>query len=88
MLWTSWIYKDYTQGVAYSLTGTLDGPWMQEPEPITPPNYGHSMLFRTFDGHWMMSVHSHKENAQGRYERTPHLFPVDLSGDKLRVITE
>ena len=88
MLWTSWIYKDYTQGVAYSLTGTLDGPWMQEPEPITPPNYGHSMLFRTFDGRWMMSVHSHKENAQGRYERTPHLFPVDLSGDKLRVITE
>lgn len=88
MLWTSWIYKDYTQGVAYSLTGTLDGPWMQEPEPITPPNYGHSMLFQTFDGRWMMSVHSHKENAQGRYERTPHLFPVDLSGDKLRVITE
>jgi len=88
MLWTSWIYKDYTQGVAYSLTGTLDGPWMQEPEPITPPNYGHSMLFRTFDGRWMMSVHSHKENAQGHYERTPHLFPVDLSGDKLRVITE
>ena len=88
MLWTSWVYKDYTQGVAYSESGTLDGPWIQEPEPITPPNYGHSMLFRTFDGQWMMSVHSHYVDARGRYIRTPHFFPVDLSGDKLRVITD
>lgn len=27
MLWTSWIYSAYTQGVAYSRSGTLDGPW-------------------------------------------------------------
>lgn len=84
MLWTSWIYDVYTQGVAYSESGTLDGPWVQEPEPITPPNYGHSMLFKTFDGRWMMSVHSHK-NVRGRYIRIPHLFEVDLSGDKLVV---
>ncbi|MBP1530910.1 MAG: family 43 glycosylhydrolase [Bacteroidaceae bacterium] len=88
MLWTSWVYKDYTQGVAYSASGTIDGPWIQEPEPITPPNYGHSMLFRTFEGQWMMSVHSHRVDAQGRYIRVPYFFPVDLSGDKLRVITD
>ena len=86
MLWTSWVFHDYTQGVAYSLSGTLDGPWVQEPEPITPPNYGHSMLFRTFEGQWMMSVHHHATDEKGRTRRTPHLFPVDLSGDKLRVI--
>ena len=28
MLWTSWIYDVYTQGVAYSESGTLDGPWV------------------------------------------------------------
>lgn len=88
MLWTSWVYKDYTQGVAYSASGTIDGPWIQEPEPITPPNYGHSMLFRTFEGQWMMSVHSHRVDAQGRYIRVPHFFPVDLSGDKLRVTAD
>ena len=88
MLWTSWIYRDYTQGVAYSESGTLDGPWVHEPLPITPPNYGHSMLFRTLDGRWMMSVHHHATDAQGRTVRTPHLFPVDLTGDKLRVVTE
>ena len=87
MLWTSWVFNDYTQGVAYSESGTLDGPWTQEPEPITPPNYGHSMLFQTFDGRWMRSVHSHRQDAQGRTVRTPHFFEVDLSGDKLKVKT-
>ncbi len=83
MLWTSWVYNDYTQGVAYSQSGTLDGPWIQEPKPITPPNYGHSMLFKRFDGQWMMSVHSHAHDAKGRTVRIPHFFEVDLSGDKL-----
>jgi beta-xylosidase len=59
MIWTSWIYDVYTQGVAYSKSGTLDGPWVQEKDPITPPNYGHGMLFRTLDGKWLMSLHSH-----------------------------
>jgi hypothetical protein len=82
MLWTSWIYDVYTQGVAYSTSGTLDGPWKQEPAPLTPPNYGHGMLFRTFEGKLLMSIHSHKD-IKGHYRRIPHLFEVDLSGDKL-----
>jgi hypothetical protein len=84
MIWTSWIYDVYTQGVAYSASGTLDGPWLQERNPLTPPNYGHGMLFRTLDGKLLMSVHSHKD-VNGRYRRIPHLFEVDLSGDKLVV---
>lgn len=84
MIWTSWVDDVYTQGVVYSKSGTLDGPWVQEPQPITPPNFGHGMLFKTLDGKWMMSVHSHK-SINGRYHRVPHLFEVDLSGDKLVV---
>lgn len=84
MIWTSWVYDVYTQGVAYSKSGTLDGPWVQENDPITPPNYGHGMLFRTLDGKWLMSIHSHK-SSNGRTFRTPHLFEVDFSGDKLVV---
>jgi hypothetical protein len=84
MLWTSWIYTAYTQGVAYSESGTLDGPWIHEKEPITPPDYGHGMLFRTLNGKPLMAVHSHK-NVNGRFRRIPHLFEVDLSGDKLVV---
>lgn len=84
MLWTSWVFDEYTQGVAYSQSGTLDGPWIQEKEPITPPNYGHGMLFRTFEGKLLMSVHSHKK-VDGRTVRIPHLFEVDDSVDKIVV---
>ena len=84
MIWTSWVFSDYVQGVAYSESGTLDGPWVQEKEPITPPNFGHGMLFRTFEGKLLMSVHSHK-SVNGRTIRIPHLFEVDDSCDKLVV---
>src|SRR5690606_11344695 len=40
MIWTSWVYDNYVQGVVYSQSGTLDGPWIHEEEPITPANYG------------------------------------------------
>jgi len=82
MIWTSWVYDVYTQGVAYSQSGTLDGPWIQEKSPITPPNYGHGMLFKTLNGKLLMSIHSHKI-VNGRTIRVPHLFEADLSGDKL-----
>ncbi|KGO86324.1 glycoside hydrolase [Flavobacterium rivuli WB 3.3-2 = DSM 21788] len=84
MIWTSWIYDVYTQGVAYSQSGTLDGPWIQEKDPITPPNYGHGMLFKTLEGKLLMSLHSHKDN-KGKYHRVPHFFEVDITGDKLIV---
>ncbi len=86
MLWTSWVFDVYTQGVAYSQSGTLDGPWIQEKEPITPPDYGHGMLFRTFDGKLLMAVHSHRADENGRYIRIPKLFEVDDSGEKLVVL--
>lgn len=85
MIWTSWIYDVYTQGVAYSESGTLDGPWIQEKDPITPPNFGHGMLFKTFEGKWLMSVHSHRK-IHDKTVRIPKLFEVDLSGDKLVVL--
>ena len=84
MIWTSWVYDVYMQGVAYSVSGTLDGPWIQEKDPVTPPNFGHGMLFRTLEGKQLMSLHSHR-SENGRYIRIPHLFEVDLSGDKLVV---
>ena len=85
MIWTSWVFSNYVQGVVYSESGTLDGPWVQEKDPITPPNFGHGMLFRTLEGKLLMSVHSHKR-VNGRTIRIPHLFEVDDSGDKLVVL--
>ena len=83
-VWTSWVFHDYVQGVAYSDNGRLDGKWTQEAKPITPPNFGHSMIFRAFDGTTYMCLHSHKD-VNGEYVRVPHLFKVDLTGKKLKV---
>ncbi|HKK75412.1 MAG TPA: glycoside hydrolase family 43 protein [Saprospiraceae bacterium] len=85
MIWTSWRFSDYVQGVAYSESGTLDGPWVHEEKIITPPNYGHGMLFETFEGQTLMCLHSHAV-IDGRYHRVPHFFEVDLSGDQLEVV--
>ena len=82
MIWTSWIYDVYTQGVAYSTSGKLAGPWVQEKDPITPPNFGHGMIFRALNGKLLMAIHSHK-SVNGHYVRVPHLFEIDLHGDKL-----
>lgn len=87
MLWTSWVYDVYTQGVAYSESGTLDGPWVQELVPITPPNFGHGMLFTDFKGNQLMVVHSHSKRGDITI-RIPHFFLVSLKGDKLTVIKE
>ena len=69
-------------GVAYSQSGTLDGPWVQESQPLTPPNYGHGMLFRDWRGRLLLSLHSH-EVVNGRYVRRPHFFLMDDEGDRL-----
>lgn len=85
MLWTSWVLGDYTMGVAYSESGNIKGPWIQEPEPITPPNHGHGMIFTDLNGRNILSAHSH-EVVEGRYVRRPVFWEVDLSGDKLKIV--
>lgn len=85
MIWTSWIHKDYTMGVAYSESGNIKGPWIQENEPITPPNYGHGMIFRDLEGRYILSAHSHSV-VNGRYIRRPTFWRIDISGNRLRII--
>lgn len=90
MIWTSWHGGRYVQGVAYSTSGKLDGPWKHEPLPITPDNYGHGMLFRTFEGQLLMAIHSHRtiDESKQLWERHPVLFVMDDSGNRLRTVME
>ena len=83
MVWTSWIHNVYTQGVAYS-EGGINGPWIQEADPITPPDFGHGMIFTDFNGRTLLSCHSHRE-VDGKYIRVPRFFEIDLTGDRLRL---
>lgn len=79
MLWASWGAKRYLECVAYSQSGTIDGPWIQESKPFIDDNTGHGMLFRTFDGKLLLCIH----HAEGDGPRKPQLWEVDDSGDKL-----
>ena len=79
MLWSSWGEHRYAQGVAYSESGTIDGPWIQEKAVLKGDNSGHGMLFTTFAGKRLLVIH----HAEGDGPRKPQLYEVDDSGDKL-----
>lgn len=79
MLWSSWGEHRYAQGVAYSASGKLKGPWIQEKEAFKGDNSGHGMLFTTFEGKRLLIIHHAEENGP----RKPQLYEVDDSGDKL-----
>ena len=79
MLWSSWGEHRYAQGIAYSASGSIKGPWVQEKEAFKGDNSGHGMLFTTFEGKRLYIVHHAEDNGP----RKPQLYEVDDSGDKL-----
>jgi len=79
MLWSSWGENRYAQGIAYSASGSMKGPWVQEEEAFKGDNSGHGMLFTTFEGKRLFIIH----HAEGKAWRKPQIYEVDDSGDKL-----
>lgn len=79
MLWSSWGEHRYAQGVAYSVSGKLKGPWVQEQESFKGDNSGHGMIFTTFEGKRLFIIH----HSEGNGPRKPQMYEIDDSGDKL-----
>ena len=79
MLWSSWGEHRYAQGIAYSTSGSIKGPWVQEKEAFKGDNSGHGMLFTTFEGKRLFIIHHAEDNGP----RKPQTLEVDDSGDKL-----
>ena len=84
MLWSGWGDERYLQLVCYSESGTIAGPWVQEPKPFLGNNSGHGMLFRTFEGKLIYVVH----HVEGDGPRKPQYWNVDDSGDKLVLLDQ
>lgn len=82
MIWSSWKGKDYVLMAAYSESGKLKGPWIQDKELLFEANGGHGMIFRTFDGKLMLSMH-YVDPKDARPGRQPMFIEVDDSGDRL-----
>lgn len=85
MLWSSFSDKGgYTAGYARSLSGTLHGPWVQVQDPLYALDGGHAMLFKSFEGKLMMSLHCPNIHPKKRIL----LFEMDESGDRLAIKNE
>jgi hypothetical protein len=83
MLWSSYGPAKYAVGVARSESGSVFGPWVQEPDPIWVDDGGHPMLFETFDGRLVMVIHQ----PNRRVERA-RFFEMEDLGHTLRVASE
>ncbi|MBN1641096.1 MAG: glycoside hydrolase family 3 C-terminal domain-containing protein [Anaerolineae bacterium] len=82
MLWSTFGWRGYTTVVAESTSGSVHGPWVQQPRPLFAEDGGHAMVFRRFDGTPMVALH-HPNHAP--HERTL-LFELEEDGDTLAIV--
>lgn len=57
MLWSSYGEEGYAMGVARSVTGSILGPWEQNPRPLWARNGGHGMVLTTSSGATRLVFH-------------------------------
>lgn len=86
MLWSGWGKRRCAQGVAYSASGKLEGPWVQSESPLVSDNSGHAMLFHSFEGKQLMLLHHQNLDEGNPGPRRPLLLEVDISGDELKIL--
>jgi len=85
MQWSSFSSDGgYTVGCARSLSGEIQGPWIQDPDPVYAMDGAHSMLFHTFDGQLIMSLHCPNNPAEKRML----LFEMEERNDRLYTVNE
>lgn len=66
MLWSSTSRTGYGTSFARSESGRITGPWVQDPEPLGLTDAGHAMIFRTFDGQLMLTMHQPNRDSMER----------------------
>ncbi|NLW56625.1 MAG: family 43 glycosylhydrolase [Firmicutes bacterium] len=81
MLWSSWGEEGYALGIARSADGKILGPWRHEAEPLYKQDGGHGMVFTTFDGRLMLTLHSPNRTPEER----PRFFPLTENNGRLKI---
>lgn len=84
MLWASFADGSYAQGIATSASGTVLGPWLHQPEPLFSSDGGHGMIFTTFDGQEILTVHSPNTTPDERAV----FIPLHISGGRVTPMEE
>ena len=70
-LWASFSEGGYTEGVAVSDNGEIDGRFVQD-EPLFERDGGHGMVFRALDGQLYLTLHSPNRHPDER----PRFYPI------------
>ena len=84
MIWSSFSVNDYTVGIAESVSGKIAGPWKQQDKPLFSGDGGHGMIFRTFDGRLMLSLHKPNNDPDERAS----FYELTDNGESLSNITK
>ena len=66
MFWASFRNHSYAEGIAVSTSGSVLGPWKQLADPLFDKDGGHGMLFKTFAGDMIFTLHSPNDNPKER----------------------
>ena len=83
LLWASFSAGGYTQGIAVSSDGTVNGRFTQL-EPLFYDNGGHGMIFERLGGGLCMTLHSPNETPDER----PFFYDIEEEDDRLKVVTK
>lgn len=81
MIWSTFTKSGYTQAVAYSDNGEIDGNWIHS-APLFDKDGGHGMIFDDLKGKKYLILHSPNENPLER----PVLFEIEEKDDNLVVL--
>lgn len=84
MMWSSTGYKGYAMGLAWSESGKLTGPWVQEEVPLWGEDGGHGMLFTGLDGELYVTLHGPNNTPMER----PMFRKVEEREGKLMLVGE
>lgn len=66
ILWSSFGEEGYTEAIARSSNGDIDGTWSHDSQLLFKKDGGHGMVFKTFDNKLLLSLHSPNIRTQER----------------------
>ena len=73
MIWASFGDGGYAEACAKSLSGEIEGPWIQDETPLFGENGGHGMIFSDREGQKYLTLHAPNTHLLER----PVFYPVE-----------
>jgi len=81
MLWSSFGENGYACSFARSRSGKITGPWIPADEPMYDQDGGHGMIFETFDGRLILTLHAPNSPGNSRAQ----FLEIEALGDRIQL---